>query len=100
MKTLTLIAVLLLTAYCSLLTAQTTGDYARYVNPFIGTGGHGHTFPGAVLPFGMAFWQWRVNPEYFALLTHGIGLVALVVAGIFLLFGSIWVRKIVNSISL
>lgn len=23
------------------------------VNPFIGTGGHGHTFPGAVLPFGM-----------------------------------------------
>src|SRR6476469_554045 len=28
-------------------------DYARWVNPFIGTGGHGHTFPGAVLPFGM-----------------------------------------------
>ncbi len=24
-----------------------------YVNPFIGTGGHGHTFPGAVTPFGM-----------------------------------------------
>jgi len=24
-----------------------------YVNPFIGTGGKGHTFPGAVLPFGM-----------------------------------------------
>jgi len=24
-----------------------------YVNPFIGTGGHGHTFPGAALPFGM-----------------------------------------------
>ncbi|MCC6371786.1 MAG: GH92 family glycosyl hydrolase [Bacteroidia bacterium] len=24
-----------------------------YVNPFVGTGGHGHTFPGAVLPFGM-----------------------------------------------
>lgn len=23
-----------------------------YVNPFIGTGGHGHTFPGATLPFG------------------------------------------------
>ena len=23
------------------------------VNPFIGTGGHGHTFPGATLPFGM-----------------------------------------------
>ena len=26
---------------------------ADYVNPFIGTGGHGHTFPGASLPFGM-----------------------------------------------
>lgn len=28
-------------------------NFATYVNPFIGTGGHGHTFPGAVLPFGM-----------------------------------------------
>lgn len=28
-------------------------DLTRYVNPFIGTGGHGHTFPGAVMPFGM-----------------------------------------------
>ena len=25
----------------------------HYVNPFIGTGGHGHTFPGATVPFGM-----------------------------------------------
>lgn len=25
----------------------------EYVNPFIGTGGHGHTFPGATIPFGM-----------------------------------------------
>jgi predicted alpha-1,2-mannosidase len=24
-----------------------------YVDPFIGTGGHGHTYPGATLPFGM-----------------------------------------------
>jgi predicted alpha-1,2-mannosidase len=24
-----------------------------HVNPFIGTGGHGHTFPGPTLPFGM-----------------------------------------------
>ena len=24
-----------------------------YVDPFIGTGAHGHTFPGAALPFGM-----------------------------------------------
>lgn len=46
------LALLLLTAYCSLLTAQTR-DYTRWVNPFIGTGGHGHTFPGATMPFGM-----------------------------------------------
>ena len=28
-------------------------DLTRYVNPFIGTAGHGHTFPGAIVPFGM-----------------------------------------------
>jgi predicted alpha-1,2-mannosidase len=31
--------------------AQT--NYISLVNPFIGTGGHGHTYPGASLPFGM-----------------------------------------------
>ncbi|MGZ8544318.1 MAG: GH92 family glycosyl hydrolase [Flavisolibacter sp.] len=28
-------------------------NYTALVNPFIGTGGHGHTYPGASLPFGM-----------------------------------------------
>ncbi len=28
-------------------------DLTRYVNPFVGTGGHGHTYPGATRPFGM-----------------------------------------------
>ena len=28
-------------------------DYSSLVNPFIGTGGHGHTYPGASMPFGM-----------------------------------------------
>lgn len=28
-------------------------NLTKYVNPFIGTGGHGHTFPGASVPFGM-----------------------------------------------
>ena len=28
-------------------------NYQQYINPFIGTGGHGHTFPGATVPFGM-----------------------------------------------
>lgn len=25
----------------------------KFVDPFLGTGGHGHTYPGAVVPFGM-----------------------------------------------
>ncbi|HVW97578.1 MAG TPA: GH92 family glycosyl hydrolase [Mucilaginibacter sp.] len=33
--------------------AQKKKDYTKYVDPFIGTGGHGHTYPGAVVPFGM-----------------------------------------------
>jgi putative alpha-1,2-mannosidase len=33
--------------------AQKKRDYTQFVNPFIGTGGHGHTYPGAVVPFGM-----------------------------------------------
>lgn len=28
-------------------------DVTQWVDPFIGTGGDGHTFPGAVVPFGM-----------------------------------------------
>ncbi|RYY42715.1 MAG: glycoside hydrolase family 92 protein, partial [Chitinophagaceae bacterium] len=28
-------------------------NYTTLVNPFIGTGGHGHTYPGASMPFGM-----------------------------------------------
>ncbi len=37
--------------------AQT--DYVKKVNPMIGTGGHGHTFPGPVAPFGMV----QVGPD-------------------------------------
>lgn len=37
--------------------AQT--NFTQYVNPFIGTGGHGHTFPGATVPFGMV----QVSPD-------------------------------------
>ncbi|NSW45172.1 MAG: glycoside hydrolase family 92 protein [Bacteroidales bacterium] len=32
---------------------KTEFKYICYVNPFIGTDGHGHTFPGATYPFGM-----------------------------------------------
>ncbi|MDH7444874.1 GH92 family glycosyl hydrolase [Aquimarina sp. 2201CG14-23] len=33
--------------------AQNSTPLTSYVNPFIGTGGHGHTYPGASMPFGM-----------------------------------------------
>jgi len=39
------------------LTAQK--DYTKLVNPMVGTGGHGHTFPGPVVPFGMV----QVGPD-------------------------------------
>ncbi len=32
---------------------------SKYVDPFIGTGGHGHTYPGATVPFGML----QVSPD-------------------------------------
>ncbi|MHC4939086.1 MAG: GH92 family glycosyl hydrolase [Planctomycetota bacterium] len=32
---------------------STAPDLASFVDPFIGTGGHGHTYPGATMPFGM-----------------------------------------------
>lgn len=32
-----------------------------FVNPFLGTGGHGHTFPGAATPFGMV----QLSPDQF-----------------------------------
>jgi predicted alpha-1,2-mannosidase len=28
-------------------------DFTKFVDPFIGTGGHGHTYPGATAPFGL-----------------------------------------------
>ena len=34
-------------------------DYTSLVDPFIGTGGHGHTFPGATVPFGMV----QISPD-------------------------------------
>ena len=34
-------------------------DVTHYVDPFIGTGAHGHTYPGATVPFGML----QVSPD-------------------------------------
>jgi predicted alpha-1,2-mannosidase len=50
MKRLSISALLLFTVM-NRAAAQT--NYASLVNPFIGTGGHGHTYPGASMPFGM-----------------------------------------------
>lgn len=44
---------LLVLAFVLPVSAQSKKDYTHLVNPFIGTGGHGHTYPGAVMPFGM-----------------------------------------------
>ncbi|HRX13240.1 MAG TPA: glycoside hydrolase family 92 protein, partial [Draconibacterium sp.] len=34
-------------------------DFTVWVDPMIGTGGHGHTFPGATVPFGMV----QISPD-------------------------------------
>ncbi|MDD3558325.1 MAG: GH92 family glycosyl hydrolase [Melioribacteraceae bacterium] len=58
-----------------LLGCSGSGDerYSEYVDPFIGTGGHGHTFPGATVPFGMIQlspdnpskgWDWTSGYHY------------------------------------
>lgn len=54
--------------------AVTAGEsLIAYVDPFIGTGGHGHTFPGAVVPSGMVQlspdsgkqgWDWSAGYHY------------------------------------
>lgn len=47
--------------------------FVNHVDPFIGTGGHGHTYPGATVPFGMlqvspdngtAGWDWCSGYHY------------------------------------
>ena len=53
-----------------------------------------------VAPLLILVWQWRVNPDNFQLLTYGIGLVALVIAGILMALGALWVHRIVNSVAL
>lgn len=55
MKQLRRCSLLFIIAFTTVLSAsaQKKKDYTQFVDPFIGTGGHGHTFPGAVLPFGM-----------------------------------------------
>ena len=53
-KATVIIAVLLLLPF--FVGAQ---SYTKYVNPLVGTGAHGHTFPGALVPFGAV----QVSPD-------------------------------------
>ncbi len=45
-----IVATALLLTYCK---SNKKYEVTKYVDPFIGTGEHGHTYPGAVMPFGM-----------------------------------------------
>lgn len=51
MSKLSKVSLILFSLSFSLMFSQK--NFAQFVNPFIGTGGHGHTFPGATVPFGM-----------------------------------------------
>lgn len=49
---------------CNQKSSHSVGNKIQYVDPFIGTGFHGHTFPGATRPFAMV----QVSPD-----THIMG---------------------------
>ncbi len=53
------IQILLILGLASCSTNKSSIDYTTFVDPFIGTGGHGHTFPGATVPFGMV----QISPD-------------------------------------
>lgn len=45
--------IILYSLFCFSQESSSPNKRITYVNPFIGTGGHGHTYPGASMPFGM-----------------------------------------------
>jgi len=58
---------------CGTITEDANINYTDYVNPFVGTDFHGHTFPGAALPGGMVQlspdtgtegWDWSSGYHY------------------------------------
>lgn len=62
--------------------ADASTPLVNYVDPFIGTGGHGHTYPGATLPFGMvqaspvngvSAWDWCSGYHYSDSVVVGFG---------------------------
>ncbi|MFD1163688.1 GH92 family glycosyl hydrolase [Hwangdonia seohaensis] len=70
---------------------QNTLKNTAYVEPFIGTGGHGHTYPGATVPFGMlqvtpvngiSAWDWCSGYHYSDSIAVGFSHLALSGTGI------------------
>lgn len=66
-------------------------DLTQYVDPFIGTGEHGHTYPGATIPFGMlqvspingvSAWDWCSGYHYSDSIIIGFGHLSLSGTGI------------------
>ena len=59
--------------YTAVINAQAGKPCTKYVDPFAGTGGHGHTYPGAAVPWGMIQlspdnpskgWDWTSGYNY------------------------------------
>ena len=84
--TISMAIIMLLTMLsCTQSTDNTTKqmeDLTAYVDPFIGTGEHGHTFPGATRPFGMVQvspingtggWDWVSGYHYSDSVMIGFG---------------------------
>ncbi len=70
---LSLLSILFLAFLAVPVSAQDEESPTRYINPLIGTGSHGHTYPGASLPFGMvqlspdagkSGWDWCSGYHY------------------------------------
>ena len=68
-----LIRILFLTLILSTVSVATAQSFTKWVDPFLGTGGHGHTYPGAARPFGMVQlspdngiegWDWSSGYHY------------------------------------
>ncbi|MDT0553234.1 GH92 family glycosyl hydrolase [Urechidicola vernalis] len=83
-KYFSIISIIFLVLYsCSRLNETVTvknTTLTDYVNPLIGTGGHGHTYPGATVPFGMiqlspdngtSGWEWCSGYHYSDSITIG-----------------------------
>src|SRR3712207_9346121 len=74
--------ILALSLSSAAMTAMAIDDAVRYVNPMIGSGGHGHVFVGANVPFGYVQlgptqttrgWDWCSGYHYSDSLLVGFG---------------------------